>query len=181
LNDHSSDADDAIPRVNNLIEISQTELSKNAIKVISDMADEASGRFDKLTKFFIAGLTAANAAGLSAALGAIHGDVNSGSPLVMSAVMFAAGLTVVLLNPLLTLARNWIEQHHLNRGVVKLINSGAHDEPRKMMDAMQVIGHLLPPRWYGPTRFICNALAVVLFAVGLWWPIIEILKRLFSS
>jgi hypothetical protein len=168
--------------IDGLVELAITELSpeqaNKAIKQVSNMADEASGRFDKLTKFFIAGVTAANAAGLSAALGEIRGDLDSKSPLVISAVLFAAGLTIALVNPLLNLARDWIEQRRINREYVELLKRNANEKPLKLFELMYVIKHALSPWWFSPARFTCNALATSLFVGGVWWPIIGILTRL---
>jgi hypothetical protein len=173
---------DKVLSIESIIDVSATELSaadaNRAIKQVSDMADEASGRVDKLTRFFIAGVAAANAAGLSAALGAIHGDLDSTSPLIVSAILFAVGLTVVLVNPLITLAKDWIEQRRVTREFIKLMSRSADQKPLKLWDVLEIIQHVVPPWWYSPARFFCTTLSVVFFVGGIWWPIVGILRRL---
>jgi hypothetical protein len=174
---------DALVAVKNLVEGRNQELelpeeeANKVLNSVSGLAHEAYGRFDRLRKFFIAGVTVANAAGLSAALGAIRGDLTTDSPLVVSAVLFAAGLTVALVNPLLTLARDWLQHRRIFREYSKLLNRETDHKPLKVLDVLTILRHLFDG-WYSAARFVITALSILLFVGGLWWPIIGVAKRL---
>jgi len=75
---------EAILTLQELVKVSEKEVSganlNRLLVSVQKLADEASSKFDRLTKLFLAGIAAANATGLSVTLGITHGDLNTESP-----------------------------------------------------------------------------------------------------
>jgi hypothetical protein len=154
---------------------------KRALAVVNGWSIEASTRLDRLNKWIIVGITAANATGLSVALGMIRGDMNANSPLLLSSVLFAAGLTVALINPLLDLGKVWQAHRTFNAAYLKLMNRQPGEQALNVFDALlrPIEGTLAP--WYDRARFMVTATSILFFVGGLWWPIVSVVKRLLQS